>query len=145
MAANGAEATAAFPNGSNVLQRIGTVFYVYGSQNGGGWLIGGGYDWNLATPNFFNGGFLWHRGASLRERANTDEHFHFADPVFRIPAYHPNVYGTVWHDGWKTKPEKVGFSGGWEVLSCEPHVRDECRVVRAGLAFWRPSTCRREF
>lgn len=115
-----ATATAAFPNGSNVLQRIGTVFYVYGSQNGGGWLMGGGYGWNLASPNFFNAGFLWHRGGSLRELTNTDEYFHFADPVFRIPAYHPNVYGTVWHDGWKTKPEKVGFSGGWEVLSFQP-------------------------
>ncbi len=115
-----ATATAAFPGGSNVLERIGTVFYVYGSQNGGGWLMGGGYGDNLAYNHHFSSGYLWHRGASRRELADSGTHIHFADPVLRNPGYDPSVRGTVWHDGWETNPQYAGFTGGWETLAFMP-------------------------
>lgn len=115
-----ATATEAFPNGSNVLERIGTVFYVYGSQNGGGWLMGGGYGDNLSYNRHFSSGYLWHRGASRRELQDTGVNVHFADPVLRNPGYEPSVRGTVWHDGWKTSPAYAGFTGGWETLAFQP-------------------------
>lgn len=115
-----ATATTAFPNGSNVLERIGTVFYVYGSQNGGGWLMGGGYGDNLSYNRHFSSGYLWHRGISRRELQDTGVNVHFADPVLRNPGYDPSVRGTIWHDGWWTPPQYAGFTGGWEALAFQP-------------------------
>ena len=113
-------ATSTYPNGSNVLHHIGTVAAVYGSQEGGGWLMSGGYGDNMYANHHFNAGYHWHRGASRRELVNTDENIWFSDAMVRNPGYSGVVEGFAWHDGWPTFAKNVGFSGGWEVLVFNP-------------------------
>ena len=113
-------ATSTYPAGSNVLHHIGTIAAVYGSQEGGGWLMSGGYGDNWYSTHYFNGGFHWHRGTSRREFKNTDENIWFSDAMLRNPGYSGVVEGFAWHDGWPTFAKSVGFSGGWEVLVFNP-------------------------
>lgn len=88
---------------SNSLKRIGTVIAVYGSQNGGGWFLGGGGD----------GSFIrWHRASSDTGSENS-----FMNPVLRSMGNSWALNGVLRHDGLPTSPAMVGFNGGWEVLS----------------------------
>ena len=113
-------ATSTYPAGSNVLHHIGTIAAVYGSQEGGGWLLSGGYGDNMYANHHFNAGYHWHRGTSRRELVNTDENIWFSDAMLRNPGYSGAVEGFAWHDGWPTFAKNVGFSGGWEVLVFNP-------------------------
>lgn len=88
---------------SNSLKRIGTVISVYGSQNGGGWFLGGGGD----------GSFIrWHRASS-----DNGLEVAYLNPVLRNMGNSWALNGILRHDGLPTSPETVGFNGGWEVLS----------------------------
>ena len=99
---------------SNVLYGIATVVAVYNAHEGGGFLMGGGGD-----------GYRWHRGYSPWTRKSvTDVYGDIFDkwwnPIFLNHAPDAMRAGWFWHDGVKTDPGKVGFSGGWEVVATEP-------------------------
>ena len=99
-----------YPEGataSNSLRQIGTVIAVYGSQNGGGWLMGGGasgYAWHRTTPPPVGGGdFSW------------------SVPLFYGSTSEAARYSLVRHDGHVSRPQNVGFNRSWEVLSVITH------------------------
>ena len=129
-----ATATATYPNGSNVLENIGTVVAVYDSSVGGGFLFGGGYGVNNVGSN--SDGMHYIRGAS-HVAAATGSTFSYRDPVFRVQVnnvyseYAPTqaINGVVWQNGIPTTPHFTGFSGGWEVLAFEPRSYKECPVL----------------
>ena len=87
---------------SNALRNIGTVVAVYGSQNGGGWFLGGGGDGSVIR---------WHRAAG-DQSAET----HWSNPVMRSMSNSWAINGILRHDGLATYPGHVGFNHGWEVL-----------------------------
>ncbi len=93
---------------SNSLKRIGTVIAVYGSQNGGGWFLGGGGE----------GSFIrWHRGLTEKTASGGYNEKSFMNTVTREMGNSWALYGVLRHDGLPTSPWMVGFNGGWEVLS----------------------------
>ncbi len=105
---------------SNGLFGIGSIVAVYGSERGGGWILGGGYGWNETSDNYFVQGFLWHRGAHPYMVAGTEKDgtpMSFANPMIRHPGLMAVVRGKAWQDGFEVIPTTTGFSGGWQTLS----------------------------
>lgn len=108
---------------SNTLDGIGTVFVVVNSENGGGGLMGGGYGRNNSGINTGN---LWYRGLSAWLSGNWNAN----DPWSPLVRYYGGAVndvgsvklalGVAWHDGAPTSPQRVGMSGGWEVISISP-------------------------
>ena len=108
------------------LKNIATVIAVFNSENGGGFFLGGGQMKNMSVENQ---GWLWCRGNNYQL---TNSYFYLNYPLgndYLAPmlwqggnggnteAYHPLVYGRVYHSGVRTLSHTVGFNGGWEVVS----------------------------
>lgn len=91
-----------------ILGNIHSVFWVIGSQNGGGWLLGGG-------TNALNGSqYPFHRdgnGGAGAENAK-DALVNYSH------AYAPLHKQASWYlNGAKVDPIRKGLSGGWDVVS----------------------------
>ena len=87
---------------SNALRNIGTIVAVYGSQNGGGWFLGGGGNGSAIR---------WHRAGG-----DQSGEAHWSNPVLRSMSNSWSINGILRHDGLATYPGHVGFNHGWEVL-----------------------------
>ncbi len=103
---------------SNGLYQIGTIVAVWGSENGGGWVLGGGYGNNgsghIAT------GYLAHRGTDRSTHAHVDHQKMTSAPeaaLFKGPALNSLLYSKTYLDSFRTVPALVGFSGNWQTLS----------------------------
>lgn len=96
----------------NALNGIGTVIAVYGSQRGGGWLLGGGT--GLSLNGTTSTGYLWSRG---QDDAQEGTGYEYAVPMFAAHASPSLYHARVYHDGDVAMPRALGHSGGWEVLS----------------------------
>ena len=94
---------------TNRLENIQSVFWVIGSQEGGGFILGGG----RRPGSTYVSEFVWHRGGSnAGASALTPE-----DPIFsgNPPA---DVYNSsVRLNGTSVNPRAVGLSGGYDVMS----------------------------
>ena len=91
------------------LDGIRTVFWVIGSQRGGGWMMGGGTI-NGSTHH----AYLWHRGGD-----GTGQNA--ADPLLN-GTYGDSVGLGVWRkNGISINPKTEGLSGGWDILSLVTH------------------------
>lgn len=95
------------------LSGIGTIVTLRGSQNGGGWLLGGGA----------KGGYSWHRGMS--------DQFVKDDSSNRAVAAYDSPFGdgnsedafrlcSFYVDGQKTAASSFSFSGGWDLFAMQP-------------------------
>ena len=99
---------------ATILTGMGTTFLVYGSQNGGGWLLGGGengYYWHRAYDSVegtYDGTIQWQRFVL------------WTNPLFQNVTGSGVKNAVVRHDGVPTVPSVTGFSHGWEVLSVQP-------------------------
>ena len=101
---------------SNILLDVKSIVAVWGSEHGGGWLGGGGYDdFSYSTGwKIFDAGYLWHRAPNP---ATGSSDWSYLSPLFTHPGSYSIARGRVWHDGYPSMPARVGFSGRWEVLS----------------------------
>jgi len=112
---------------TNRLENIQSVFWVIGSQEGGGFILGGG----RRPGSTYVSEFVWHRGGSNAGASVS----HPEDPIFsgNPPA---DVYNSaVRLNGTSVNPRVVGLSGGYDVLSFV--LKDGATVVpnADGLAF----------
>ena len=85
--------------GSNVLDKIGSVATLYGSQNGGGWILSGGYGDN--GSGYIAQGFLFHRGHYTRyvDGDAGSGLTAISCAMIKSPAYAGACYGEAWQDG----------------------------------------------
>jgi len=90
---------------TNKLSAIGTAFMVIGSQNGGGWVFGGG------ATSMIN----WHRGAQYSGYTRWTPYNPVSSTAGNCAAGF--YYGYTRHDGENYIPWSVGFNGGWEVFT----------------------------
>ncbi len=94
---------------SNGLFNIGSVVAIYGSERGGGFVLGGGWGYN----NGF--GYFAQRGAD--PATGSDNKYTVESPLF---GWHANPIardGACWLDGFKIAPRSAGLSGKWQTLS----------------------------
>ena len=104
------EAMRFYYNGeTNLLEGIGSVLWMMGSHNGGGYLLGGGRHYN----NWDGGLFNFMRGGQ-GGRCNLPEY-----PLLNEAWVCPdNLKQATWHiDGETVAPLKAGLSGGWDLVS----------------------------
>lgn len=97
------------------LDNIGTIIAVWGSQNGGGWVLGGGAWTN--TSGWVHSGYGFHRGTNPENPATGDNSIIAASRIFKDPAYPGVVQGRCWLDGTEVSPTAMGFSGKYQLLS----------------------------
>ena len=102
---------------ANLLDGIGTIVAVWGSQRTGGWILGGGPDSCL---------YSWHRGLSRATSYNGI--FNINNPVFHGGANASLKNGVVRHNGLPTAGQYTGFNHAWEVLSVQPTAADNSAV-----------------
>lgn len=114
MGALGSEKYMRFKNANGANDRvknIRAVFWVIGSQNGGGYLMGGGT--NAASPNAH---YNFHRGVTPGANDIIGSITH-ENRLIGGPADTP-VKTANWHlNGEKVNPTGVGLSGGYDLLS----------------------------
>ncbi len=84
------------------LFNIGSIIAVYGSERGGGWVLGGG-----------GTGYFAHRGADPYDSGLYTP----ASPLFADAANNIAKSGEGWLDGFLITPAAVGFSENWQTLS----------------------------
>jgi hypothetical protein len=94
---------------TNLLEGIGSVFWMLGSHNGGGYLLGGGHhyaSWSGGLFNFMRGGTS---GKGDRpEYSILNEGWVCPD----------NLKSAEWRlDGTSVSPLVTGLSGGWDLIS----------------------------
>lgn len=110
MAKNAGQAMRFTQNGTtNLLDGIASAFWVIGSQNGGGYLLGGGHhynNWNGGRFNFMRGG-----PGGLCDDA--------AYPILSSEWVCPDNLKTAdWRlDGVTVNPLATGLSGAWDLVS----------------------------
>lgn len=101
---------------SNLLQNIGTVFYVLDASQGGGHFLGGGYGDN--GGGHFSSGYLWHRAGDYTAKDPTgSSRYSYWNALIRSPGHETAWKGKSYHDGYIAAPNGLGFKGDWEVLS----------------------------
>ena len=94
---------------TNLLENIGSVFWMIGSHNGGGYLLGGGHhyqNWNGGRFNFMRG--------SAGGKGDKPEY-----PILSSNWVCPwNLQSAKWRiDGVSVDPLVDGLSGGWDLIS----------------------------
>ena len=94
---------------TNLLENIGSVFWMIGSHNGGGYLLGGGHHYN----NWNGGRFNFMRG-SAGGKGDKPEY-----PILSSNWVCPwNLQSAQWRiDGVSVDPLVDGLSGGWDLIS----------------------------
>lgn len=116
---------------------IRNVFWVIGSERGGGWMLGGG---NLDSSNFNAKYIAWHRGANDND-ANSSGTAHI-DAIINGSAYF-GVYDSS-YSLWRKNSEVISgrqdsLSGSWDQLtySAKPTIASAAKEYPAasGLAF----------
>ena len=108
MAKNAGQAMRFTQNGTtSLLEGIASAFWVIGSQNGGGYLLGGGHH----NINWDGGRFNFMRGGSGGARAD--------DPILSSEWVCPDNLKTAdWRlDGAAVVPTVTGLSGSWDLVS----------------------------
>ena len=119
------------------LSNIKSAFWMVGSQNGGGFLMGGGEYVQISGGNTYTNLYAWHRG------------IYYPVPGQQTPNYvgttnicvllhtgaQPNARSAVWwKNGIGVDPQSNGLSGKWDQLSMV--VKDNDSPVNAdGLAY----------
>lgn len=97
------------------LDNIGTIIAVWGSQNGGGWVLGGGA-WTNST-GYVHAGYGFHRGTNPENPTTGDNNIIAASRIFKSPAYPGASESRCWLDGVEVSPVSMGFSGTYQLLS----------------------------
>ena len=119
------------------VKEIRNVFWVVGSQRGGGWLLGGG---NLDSSNFNAKYIAWHRGGNANnEYSSGTTHI---DWLIGGSAYTSvqNNNNCVWRKNSQTvSPRNEPLSGGWDQLTYSALATIETEAKEypgaSGLAF----------
>ena len=109
---------------TNIMRRIGTVIQVRNSENGGGWLMGGGE----TTPETGegSGNYKWHRETG---KAVKSQQF-YASAIGLSHMQAPAREGTTYHHGYASTPTILGYDGGWETLTLQC---TEASAIATGL------------
>ena len=130
---------AAGASGTNEYANIGTIIAVWGSQNGGGWILGGGPGTQTGNDSV---SYVWWRGGSWSKATGTwVTTFDYDSPVFGYDhAAAAAKNGVVRHDGMPTSPTTCGFNHGWEVVSVVPTA---ATLVATGLGIGDSRTTKR--
>ena len=92
---------------------IRSVFWVIGSQNGGGFLLGGGTNYTVnGTP------YNFHRGLPASDTYGRTNICNAARPLINSSA-DPAIrsYGRWWKNGAAVSPTSTGLSGDWDQVS----------------------------
>jgi autotransporter-associated beta strand protein len=97
------------------VKEIRNVFWVVGSQRGGGWLLGGGnLDSSTTNPKYF----AWHRGGNANDvHSSGTTHI---DWLISASAYTSveNSNNCVWRKNSQiVSPKNESLSGGWDQLT----------------------------
>ena len=111
---------------------IRSVLWVIGSQEGGGFLLGGGkLDGSSGNEKYY----AWHRGSATSESAGQ----HKEDPLVCGSGYSPTYNYTRWrvNDGTLASATAADvLSGGWDVVSCyNTMAKPELVASASGFAF----------
>ncbi|MDD4018984.1 MAG: autotransporter-associated beta strand repeat-containing protein, partial [Kiritimatiellae bacterium] len=94
---------------TNLLESIGSVFWMLGSHNGGGYLLGGGHHYS----NWAGGLFNFMRGGP-GGRCDLPE-YSILNSAWVCPY---NLQSAEWRlDGTSVSPLATGLSGGWDLIS----------------------------
>lgn len=95
---------------TNLLEGIGSAFWVLGSQNGGGYLLGGGHHYN----NWDGGRFNFMRNGPSGGQCDKSE-YALLNTGWTTP---DNLKTATWRlDGTAVNPTEVGLSGAWDLVS----------------------------
>lgn len=96
----------------HLLDKIGTVFAIYGSDFGGGSFLGGGYGYAGKNGN------LWtrNRTQTLSSDSADSVRVDYPSPIISS-SYSAFAQATVRHFGHVSTPDASGFTGGWEVFT----------------------------
>lgn len=98
---------------TNLLENIGSVFWIVGSHNGGGYLLGGGHHYNN-----WNGGLFNFMRGSPSGRGDSPEYSLLNNASGDSWPSPWNLQGAVWRlDGAEVNPVETGLSGGWDLIS----------------------------
>lgn len=110
---------------SNTLNRIGSVVTVLDSSQGGGWFLGGGT------------GYMWARGQNTVLTAPND--VMWASKLAGSSAAGGFRFSVTRQDGLPTLAERLGLSGGWQILSMVANAADVLEATGVGFADAYPS------
>ncbi len=110
---------------------IGTIVMLRGTQEGGGWLLGGG-----------DGGYGWHRSAS--DQYADDHVAEYDSPFGNGNSMQPFRDCEFYVDGNRTKSSSFTFSGGWDLFAMQP-TQATLTALGLGMGDARPGawTCLR--
>ncbi|HNX33436.1 MAG TPA: hypothetical protein PKM57_02335 [Kiritimatiellia bacterium] len=99
------------------LDNIGTIVAVWGSQNGGGWILGGGVWTN--TVGWEHAGYGFHRGSHPLDSGSAgDSKIIAASRIIKDGVTYPSYnQSRCWLDGTEVNPLTMGFSGNYQLLS----------------------------
>ncbi len=99
------------------LDTIGTIIAVWGSQNGGGWVLGGGVWTN--TVGWVHAGYGFHRGSNPLDSGSAgDSQIVAASRIIKDGPSYPSFNASrCWLDGTEVNPLTMGFSGNYQLLS----------------------------
>jgi hypothetical protein len=90
------------------LEGIGSVLWLIGSQDGGGFLLGGGIDGNGKYKDNF------HRGATSGTESYGD---YITDPILYVGAADAVRTAEFYVNGEMVNSMTTGLSGGWDVIT----------------------------
>lgn len=130
MAAGAQQAFVFYKDGVQTeIDTIRSAFWVFGSQNGGGFLMGGGYrpafDRTAGTARL-----AWHRGGSAGFGAA-----HASDAILNSAHSEAVAYQADWRKNGVATTANTGLSGAWDLLSMNIK-EDAANPVHAeGFAF----------
>ena len=94
---------------TNLLTDIGSVIWLVGSHNGGGYLLGGGHNYNNWNGGLFN--FMRGSSSGIGDKAG----YAILNSGWVCPY---NLQSADWRkDGAVIDPKSEGLSGGWDLLS----------------------------
>ena len=112
------------------IAECGSVFWVFGSQRGGGFLLGGGTQ--DAADNGKKAYYPWHRGGGESVGRGAKNYGH--------PIFSGSGYDNVGNGSWRVNAQSVKasasntLSGGWDVISWRAKTA-ETTAPAAGFAF----------
>ena len=116
---------------TNLLENIGSVFWMIGSHNGGGYLLGGGHhytDWKSGRFNFMRGG-----AGGIGDRPEYSIINKSGYDSWPVPY---NVQFANWRkDGVEIDCRTEGLSGGWDVVSMRITYGAQPKTNADGFAF----------
>jgi len=115
---------------TNLFDGIASIFWVVGSHEGGGYLLGGGTNYE-SSANCFN--FMRDRDGHAEGYFKSTDHILNGVQYWTVP---PNLRKADWYaDGRAIEPTTTSLSGAWDLLTCQINDTAHPFTCADGFAF----------